>query len=130
MDERQLLFSVTKKDLKIEPMLSSKSGGQRRDKVKTAIRITHPDSGAVGFSQDERLQIDNKRIAFQRLVQSEEFVSWLKIEAAKYQVHGDVGLGVRWKDEVIRTYHFPTGIVRDHRDGSKYNLKKFMDGQR
>ena len=127
---RELLFSVTKKDLKIEPMLSSKSGGQRRDKVQTAIRITHPASGAIGFSQDERTQSQNKIIAFQRLVKTKEFRQWLSIEAAKYQVFDNFAVGIKASEEVIRTYHFPRGIVTDHRDGSKYNLKKFMDGER
>lgn len=128
--ERELLFSITKKDLKIETMRSSKPGGQRGDKVETAVRITHPASKAVGFSQDERKQADNKRMAFARLVQSKEFVTWLKMETAKYHIYDTVGIGITASEEVIRTYHFPRGIVTDHRDGSKYNLNRFMDGKR
>ena len=133
MDEgpkRELLFSVTKKDLKIEPMLSSKSGGQRRDKVQTAIRITHPASGAVAISQDERSQEQNKRKAFHRLIDTELFKNWLRTELAKYQEFGKVIVGTDSVNETIRTYHIPRGQVIDHRDGTKYNLKKFMDGDR
>ena len=125
---KELLFSITKKDLIIEPMLSSKSGGQRRDKVKTAIRITHPASGAVGFSQDEREQSQNKRVAFQRLVQSKDFIDWMRYEAAKYQVFDEVALVVNSSKEVIRTYNFPRGTVKDHRTGQQYSLKRFMNG--
>lgn len=127
---RELLFSITKKDLRIETMRASKNGGQRGDKVETAVRITHPASGAVGFSQDERLQKDNKRMAFRRLVQSKEFVNWLKMEAAKYHIYDTLGVGVTASEEVIRTYHMKRGTVLDHRDGVKYNLRKFMDGDR
>lgn len=130
MEKGELLFSITKKDLKIEQLLSSKSGGQRRDKVQTAIRITHPASGAIGFSQDQRNQFENKRKAFQRLVESKQFIDWLTIEAAKYQIFDQVGIGIRASEDVIRTYRFPRGIIVDHRDGRKHNLKRFMEGNR
>lgn len=80
---RELLFSVTKKDFIVETMRSSKSGGQRRDKVSTAVRITHPDSGATGFSQDQRSQDQNKRLAFRRLLETKEWRDWHRIETAR-----------------------------------------------
>lgn len=73
---RELLYSVTKKDLKIETMRGSGKGGQHRNTTDSAVRITHPESKAVGYSEDERSQLQNKRKAFERLVNSKEFQLW------------------------------------------------------
>lgn len=78
--KKELLFSVTKKDLKIETMRGSGNGGQNRNKRDTAVRITHFDSGAVGYSEDERSQRQNKKKAFERLASSKRFQLWLKIK--------------------------------------------------
>lgn len=80
---RQLLFSITKKDLRIETMRGSGKGGQNRNKRDTAVRITHPDSGAVGYSEDERSQLQNKKKAFERLAKSDKFQTWIKIKASE-----------------------------------------------
>lgn len=80
MKEKELLFSVTKKDFKIEFTKGSGNGGQNRNKRDTAVRITHIESGAVGYSEEEREQLQNKKKAFKRLCESEKFKSWLKIK--------------------------------------------------
>lgn len=81
--DKQLLFSVTKKDLRIETMRGSGKGGQNRNKRDTAVRITHFDSGAVGYSEDERSQGQNKKKAFERLINSDKFQNWMKIKASE-----------------------------------------------
>ena len=81
--KRQLLFSVTKKDLKIEYYKASGKGGQNRNKRETAVRITHPDSGAVANASEQRNQHQNLKVAFKRLVGSEKFKQWLKIETSR-----------------------------------------------
>lgn len=58
---KQLLFSVTKKDLIVETFRGSGKGGQHRNKNDTVVRITHPESRAVGKSEDERSQLQNKK---------------------------------------------------------------------
>lgn len=76
MDKRELLFSITKKDFRVETYRASGKGGQNRNKRDTAVRITHIVSGAVGLSSDEREQARNKKIAFNRLVSSAKFKKW------------------------------------------------------
>lgn len=73
---REPIFSVTKKDFVVETMRGSGAGGQHRNKTDSAVRITHPASGAVGFSQDERSQHQNKRTAFLRLLNSLTWKLW------------------------------------------------------
>ena len=53
--------------LKIDYFMSSGPGGQRRDKKKTGVRIHHLPSGIVVRVDDQRLQAQNKKIAFKLL---------------------------------------------------------------
>ena len=80
---KKLLFSVTKKDFKIQTFRSGGPGGMNQNKVKSGIRIIHKDSGAVGEARDSRDQLRNKKSAFIKLTTSKEFRAWLKIETAK-----------------------------------------------
>ena len=57
-------------------------GGQKQNKTSSACRIVHKDSGAVGESREERSQMQNRKIAFERCVQHPLFQSWLKMQTA------------------------------------------------
>jgi protein subunit release factor B len=81
--ERKLLFSVTKDDFEIQTFRSGGAGGQNQNKVNSGIRLIHRASGAVGEARDSRSQLQNKKSAFVRLVNSKKFQAWLKIETAK-----------------------------------------------
>ncbi len=81
---RELLFSVSIKDCKVEALKCSKgAGGQHRDKTSSAQRVTHEPSGAVGFSQEYREQPKNKRLAFKRMVETPEFQAWHRVMIAE-----------------------------------------------
>lgn len=80
---RQLLFRLTKKDFKVEYFCAGGHGGQNMQKNATACRITHPESGAAGISRDERSQLQNKKKAFRRMVETKEFKAWHKLECAR-----------------------------------------------
>ena len=81
--DKQLVFSVTKKDFIVEYYNPGKNGGQNANKVATACRIHHPASGAIGDCHEERMQKPNRERAFKRLVESSKFKKWLKLETAK-----------------------------------------------
>lgn len=80
---RELLFSITKKDFRIDTFRSGGKGGQNQNKVETGVRMIHIASGAVGESREERSQMQNKKKAFERLIKTPEFQKWYKIECAK-----------------------------------------------
>ena len=63
---KQLLFSVTAKDCTWDYIRGSGKGGQKRNKTSSAVRCHHKDSGAVGYAEDTRSQLKNKRLALPR----------------------------------------------------------------
>lgn len=78
MTERKLVLSVSLKDCDVETKRGSGAGGQNRNKRDTAVKIIHRASGAIGESQEERSQLQNKRTAFKRMAQTPKFQAWLK----------------------------------------------------
>lgn len=92
---KELLFSVTKSDLKFDYFRSSGAGGQHRNKTDTACRCKHKPSGAVGEGKEHKSQKQNKQAAFKRMVASSKFKKWLRLETAK-----KLGILDRIKEEV------------------------------
>jgi protein subunit release factor B len=80
---KELLFSVTRADLRIDTFRAGGKGGQNQNKVETGVRITHVRSGAVGEARDTRSQLKNKRAAYRRMVATPKFQAWLRIETAR-----------------------------------------------
>jgi len=73
---KKLLFSVTKKDLKIETFPAGGPGGQKQNKTSSAVRITHIESGAIGECRNHRSQSQNKKEALNRLVKHPKWKVW------------------------------------------------------
>jgi hypothetical protein len=76
MAAKQLLFSITKKDLKIEWFSGTSAGGQYRNKHQNCIRIHHPESGALVTGQSNRERKSNQREAMRNLVNDPKFKLW------------------------------------------------------
>lgn len=72
------LFSITTADLREERYRGSGAGGQNRNKRDTGVRFTHEPSGAVGESEAERSQLQNRREAFRKMAASPRFIMWAK----------------------------------------------------
>jgi protein subunit release factor B len=80
--KRELLFSVTKKDLRIDTFRAGGPGGQNQNKRDTGVRITHPESGAVGTAREHRTQEQNRRAAFRRMIETPKFKAWHRMYSA------------------------------------------------
>ena len=80
---KERLFSVTIHDCRVDTFRSGGKGGQNQNKVNSGVRVVHEPSGAVGEARDERDQLVNKKRAFKRMVESDKFQKWLKIETAR-----------------------------------------------
>lgn len=83
MSKKELLYSLSKKDFKLEFFRSGGKGGQHQNKTSSGVRIKHLASGAVGECRETRSQHLNKKIAFERLIKTPEFRKWHKIQCAK-----------------------------------------------
>lgn len=124
--KRELLFNVTSKDCKWQFYRGSGNGGQNRNKRDTAARCIHEPSGAVACAEEERTQLQNKRIAFKRMASTQKFKTWLKTETARrmgtlkdigkkvdYEMEHNVKVEV--KDEKGRWVKEDTCIVQEGR---------------
>ncbi len=58
---------ILKKQVVIETYRSSGPGGQRKNKVETAVRLRHLPSGIIVVATEHRSQAENRKLAFQRL---------------------------------------------------------------
>lgn len=82
--KKELLFSVTIKDCRVDTFTVGGHGGSGKDTSNTGVRITHPPSGAVGTSTETRSQLHNKQTAFRRMAESKEFQAWTKRVASGF----------------------------------------------
>ena len=73
---REILFTITRKDFRMDTFHAGGPGGQNQNKRDTGVRITHLESGAVGESREERSQLQNRKTAFERCVKSPKFRIW------------------------------------------------------
>ena len=85
MEDKQLLFTLSKEngDFIVQPFKGTGNGGQKRNKTMSACRITHPASNTVSECQEERSYTQNKKKAFDRLLEKESFKSWYKLECMR-----------------------------------------------
>jgi len=66
-DFLRLEESVLLRQCRIDVRRDSGPGGQKRNKVESAVRITHEPTGVVANAADERSQLRNREIALKRL---------------------------------------------------------------
>lgn len=78
--EKELLFSVTKKDLKIEYFSGTGGGGQHRNKHQNCIRIHHSGSKSVVTGQSHKDRLSNIKEALRNLVNCCEFETWHRLK--------------------------------------------------
>ena len=106
---KELLFSVTAKDCRWDYFRGTGKGGQKRNKTSSGVRCTHKESGAVGVSDDTRSQHENKRIAFQRMADTDKFKAWHKMECARRS--GDLTAIVDKVERAMRPWNISEEIM-------------------
>jgi len=60
-------LEILKKQALIETYRSRGPGGQRKNKVETAVRLRHLPSGITVVATEHRSQAENRKLAFERL---------------------------------------------------------------
>jgi protein subunit release factor B len=58
---------ILKKQVTVETYRSGGPGGQRKNKVETAVRLKHLPSGVTVVATEHRSQAENRKLAFERL---------------------------------------------------------------
>ena len=106
---KELLFSVGASDCEWSYTRGAGKGGQKKNKTSSAVHCTHRPSGAHGYSEASRSQLENKQEAFRKMAESKEFKAWWKIEVARktgqlYEIEQEVerqmrNVRVEGKDE-------------------------------
>ena len=60
-------LEILKKQVVIETYRSRGPGGQRKNKVETAVRLKHLPSGITVVATEHRSQAENRKVALERL---------------------------------------------------------------
>ncbi len=60
-------LELLKRQVVVETYRSSGPGGQRKNKVETAVRLRHLPSGITVIATEHRSQAENRKLAFERL---------------------------------------------------------------
>ena len=73
MNNKKLLFSITKKDFDIIWFNNKKAGGQHTNKHNNCCKVIHRESGISSQSSEHRDRPSNLKSAFKSLVKSKQF---------------------------------------------------------
>lgn len=128
-EAEEVEVDINDKDLIVETMRAGGPGGQKVNKIESAVRITHVPSGIAVKCQDEKSQHKNRakamRMLRSRLLEAEQNKAQ---QARADQRRTLIGSGDR--SERIRTYNFPQSRVTDHRIGlTLHKLDAIMTGE-
>ena len=105
---RTKVLTVTVQDCQVQTFRSGGKGGQNQNKRDTGVRIIHQASGAVGESRQHRTQLENKRAAFKRMVDTAQFKMWMARE-----LYGYAEVERKVQAQMERPQDFRTEVKRD-----------------
>lgn len=108
-----------KTDFTLQTFKSGGKGGQHQNKTESGVRIIDKITGLSGESREERDQLQNKKVAFDRLVS--RMIRFYQEEEIKQDYTND---------EVVRIYRPRDSIVKDSRvDDVEYHYKDILNGK-
>jgi peptide chain release factor 1 len=107
---------------------ASGPGGQKVNKVSSAIKLEHIPTGITVSMQDDKSQHKNRAKAW-RVLKSRIYEHYESKKRVERDSQRKTMIGSGDRSEKIRTYNFPQNRVTDHRINlSLYNLDKIIAG--
>lgn len=122
-------IEIKQQDLKIDVFRAGGHGGQSVNTTDSAVRITHLPSGIAVKCQNERSQIQNKKIAIRLLQAKLANLQQLAQGKELAKIKGEV-LAAQWGNQ-IRSYVLqPYKMVKDHRtEFETVDPQAILDGE-
>lgn len=121
-------FALDLREVRIDVMRASGSGGQHVNTTESAVRAVHLPTNTIVTCQDERSQHQNKARALEVLRTRLAERSRLE-KQRKTQQQRAAQVSSTDRSERIRTYNFPQNRVTDHRSGlSLHHLTEVVNG--
>jgi peptide chain release factor 2 len=122
-------IEINPADLRIDTFRAGGKGGQKVNKVETAVRITHIPTKTVAACQSERSQLQNRTNAM-KMLKSKLYQIELEKQNAELDEVEKSKMKIEWGSQ-IRSYVFhPYNMVKDHRTNEETsNVQAVMDGE-
>lgn len=111
----------TRNGMQIEYMRGTGPGGQNRNKIESACRVTDLETGIAAYA-DCRTREASYRMALKEV---EKRIAEA-IDAAKAAQKKERRDEVIHDHTIVRTYNFSRGLVKDHRTGKTATIKEIL----
>lgn len=106
---RERVMTLTRDDFRWDYFRAGGKGGQPQNKLSTGVRCTHPPSGAVGEARDARSQLENRRAAFKRCVESDKFRKWIRLQSLELSSIENM-VDKQMQDQYLKIEHKENGL--------------------